>query len=155
MEQKIADLRQQLPRDSLQLAAELARFSQMLIQAKAFPHAEPVIRDSLAIRQKQMPDKGQTFADSLHTSFVRCDASNQDSLRDAVAGAQLVINAAGPFQAKDYSIPQGALNSAATTSIWATGASMLPESANFTKERKIGASWSVWARAQPPRSHLP
>jgi len=50
--------------------------------------------------------KGRAFAASLEASFVRCDASSRASLRDAVSGTQLVINAAGPFQAKDYSIPQ-------------------------------------------------
>jgi|SRR6266851_3561495 len=50
--------------------------------------------------------KGQAVADSLRTGFIRCDATSRASLRDAVSGTQLVINAAGPFQAKDYSIPQ-------------------------------------------------
>jgi NAD(P)-dependent dehydrogenase (short-subunit alcohol dehydrogenase family) len=50
--------------------------------------------------------KGQAFADSLKLGFVRCDATNRDSLRDTVVGTQLVINAAGPFQAKDYTISQ-------------------------------------------------
>jgi NAD(P)-dependent dehydrogenase (short-subunit alcohol dehydrogenase family) len=50
--------------------------------------------------------KGQAFADSLQAGFVRCDASDRSSLRDTVEGSHLVINAAGPFQATDYSIPQ-------------------------------------------------
>jgi putative NADH-flavin reductase len=50
--------------------------------------------------------KGQAFAASLKASFVRCDARDNASLKDAVSGAQLVINASGPFQAKDYSIPR-------------------------------------------------
>jgi NAD(P)-dependent dehydrogenase (short-subunit alcohol dehydrogenase family) len=50
--------------------------------------------------------KGQAFAASLNADFVRCDASNRTSLQETVSGSQLVINAAGPFQARDYSIPQ-------------------------------------------------
>jgi saccharopine dehydrogenase-like NADP-dependent oxidoreductase len=50
--------------------------------------------------------KGRAFATSLNAGFIRCDANNSASLRDVAAGAQLVINASGPFQAKDYSIPQ-------------------------------------------------
>lgn len=50
--------------------------------------------------------KGQALAAAQGVGFVRCDAGNQASLRDAIAGAFLVINAAGPFQAEDYSVPQ-------------------------------------------------
>jgi NAD(P)-dependent dehydrogenase (short-subunit alcohol dehydrogenase family) len=50
--------------------------------------------------------KGRAVAASLKAGFVRCDARSRASLRDTVSGTQLVINAAGPFQAKDYSIPQ-------------------------------------------------
>src|SRR5262249_4090989 len=42
----------------------------------------------------------------LGAGFVPCDSRNKASLRDTVSGAQVVINAAGPFQATDYSIPQ-------------------------------------------------
>jgi NAD(P)-dependent dehydrogenase (short-subunit alcohol dehydrogenase family) len=50
--------------------------------------------------------KGQVAAARLGAGFVRCDTRRKDSLNDAAKGAQLVINAAGPFQARDYSIPQ-------------------------------------------------
>jgi hypothetical protein len=50
--------------------------------------------------------KGQAFAASLKASFIRCDTRSRVSLRDTTSSAQLVINASGPFQAKDYSIPQ-------------------------------------------------
>src|SRR5437762_13351550 len=50
--------------------------------------------------------KGQAFAASIQAGFVTCDARSRASLGDVVLGTQLVINAAGPFQAKDYSIPQ-------------------------------------------------
>lgn len=53
--------------------------------------------------------KGQKCADSLQADFVRCDASDPASLRDALSGAHLLINASGPFQAKDYSIPQACI----------------------------------------------
>src|SRR5262245_49757456 len=50
--------------------------------------------------------EGQAFAASLAAGFIRCDARNRAALRDAISGTQLLINASGPFQAKDYSIPQ-------------------------------------------------
>jgi serine/threonine protein kinase len=61
MTQLIADLRERVPKDSPQLAAELARYSQMLLQAKAFPDAEPLLRDLLAMRLKHIPDSWLTF----------------------------------------------------------------------------------------------
>lgn len=51
-------------------------------------------------------DKGTAFAASYHAEFVRCDMTKSDSLREAIAGSRLLINAAGPFQARDYSIPR-------------------------------------------------
>jgi tetratricopeptide (TPR) repeat protein len=59
--QRLADVRQQLPRDSPQLAGELARFGWVLLQVKAFPDAEPMLRECLAIRGKQMQDSWLTF----------------------------------------------------------------------------------------------
>jgi hypothetical protein len=50
--------------------------------------------------------KGQALAAKLGAEFVHCDARSRTSLGNAIAGTQLVINAAGPFQAKDYTIPQ-------------------------------------------------
>jgi hypothetical protein len=69
--------------------------------------AEQLARsDAQVIIAGRDASKGQAFAASLQAGFVRCDASNRSSLKDTVSGAQLVINAAGPFQATDYSIPQ-------------------------------------------------
>jgi saccharopine dehydrogenase-like NADP-dependent oxidoreductase len=53
---------------------------------------------------------GQAFADSLAASLVQCDATHPASLKAAVRGAGLVINASGPFQAQDYSIPQACID---------------------------------------------
>lgn len=50
--------------------------------------------------------RGPSMAASIRAGFVHCDAGSDDSLRAAVAGAWLVINASGPFQAKDYAIPR-------------------------------------------------
>src|SRR5262245_58898289 len=52
------------------------------------------------------PEKGKRFAESLGAAFRPCDASDPASLRAAVEGAWLVINASGPFQAGSYSVPQ-------------------------------------------------
>src|SRR4051812_37471998 len=51
-------------------------------------------------------EKGLPLARSLDAEFRLCDARDVTSLRQALANAWLVINAAGPFQAGNYSIPQ-------------------------------------------------
>jgi saccharopine dehydrogenase-like NADP-dependent oxidoreductase len=53
--------------------------------------------------------KGRELAESLGADFVQCDASDAASLERAVKDAWLVINAAGPFQEQDYSIPRSCL----------------------------------------------
>lgn len=50
--------------------------------------------------------KGRALAESLAAGFVLCDASDAASLKAAVRGVWLVINAAGPFQAQEYTIPE-------------------------------------------------
>jgi eukaryotic-like serine/threonine-protein kinase len=57
----LADARKQLPKDSPQLAGELARFGLSLLQAHAFADAEPLLHECLAIREKTMPDDWSTF----------------------------------------------------------------------------------------------
>ena len=49
--------------------------------------------------------RGQKFADSIGAGFVLCDAKDKRSLRNAISGAFIVINASGPFLPSDYSIP--------------------------------------------------
>ena len=48
----LADARTQLPKDSPQLAGQLAQTALLLLQAKAFTEAEPLLRECLAIREK-------------------------------------------------------------------------------------------------------
>jgi tetratricopeptide (TPR) repeat protein len=57
----LADARQQLPRDSPQLAGAFAQFGMSLLQAQAFADAEPLLRECLAIREKSQPDAWTTF----------------------------------------------------------------------------------------------
>ena len=54
--------------------------------------------------------KGGPFAASLNADFRRCDANDATSLRNTVEDAWLVINASGPFKARDYSIPQACID---------------------------------------------
>ena len=49
---------------------------------------------------------GQKFADTIGASFSLCDAKNEKSLRSAIAGAYIVINASGIFFPNDYVIPR-------------------------------------------------
>lgn len=50
-------------------------------------------------------EKGKSFAKKIQASFVHCDASDDISLRKAIRGAFLVVNASGPFQKENFSIP--------------------------------------------------
>ncbi len=51
-------------------------------------------------------EKGRMFAKSQGVDFLMCDVTDAEALREAVSGAFLVINASGPFQAQDYTIPR-------------------------------------------------
>ena len=53
--------------------------------------------------------KAEHFAGPLNADFARCDVSDAVSLRQTILGAYLVINASGPFQAKDYAIPEACI----------------------------------------------
>ncbi len=61
IEKHVEDVRKTLPRDSPQLAFLLARSSVQLLQIKAYADAEPLLRESLAIREKTEPDLWSTF----------------------------------------------------------------------------------------------
>src|SRR5262245_28588539 len=50
--------------------------------------------------------KGQALAATLQLDFSPCDARDAASLQRVLAGAQLLINASGPFHAHDYAIPR-------------------------------------------------
>jgi serine/threonine protein kinase/tetratricopeptide (TPR) repeat protein len=57
----VAGARQSLPRESPQLAGTLAQGGLTLLQLHAFADAEPVLRECLAIREKQQADLWSTF----------------------------------------------------------------------------------------------
>jgi hypothetical protein len=57
----LADARKSLPKDSPQLAGALAQFGAALLQLEAYPEAESLLRESLAIRAKADPDAWSTF----------------------------------------------------------------------------------------------
>ncbi len=50
-----------LPKDSPELAGQLALFSQTLLTLKAWDEAEPLIREALTIREAKAPDDWRTF----------------------------------------------------------------------------------------------
>jgi tetratricopeptide (TPR) repeat protein len=56
-----ADARKQLPKESPQLAGQLAPMALSMLQAKAFAEAESLLRECLAIREKTQPDEWTTF----------------------------------------------------------------------------------------------
>src|SRR5260370_1132542 len=57
----LTEARKSLPKDSPQLAQQLATASMALLQTKAFAEAEPLLRECLAIREKAQPDAWSTF----------------------------------------------------------------------------------------------
>jgi tetratricopeptide (TPR) repeat protein len=59
--QLVADAREQLPKDSPQLAQALAADGLALLKAKAFAEAEPMLRECLTIRARTEPDVWTTF----------------------------------------------------------------------------------------------
>jgi serine/threonine protein kinase len=56
-----AEARRTLPKDSPQLARQLATLGTSSIEGKAFVESEPILRECLAIREKTQPDDWKTF----------------------------------------------------------------------------------------------
>jgi serine/threonine protein kinase len=61
LQRLLADARISLPKNSLQLAEVLAQYGSILLQAKAFGEAEPLLRECLAIREAAEPNVWTTF----------------------------------------------------------------------------------------------
>jgi len=57
----VADARAKLPKDSPELAAQLATLSLTLLKLNAWDEAEPLMRECLAIREQTQPDAWTTF----------------------------------------------------------------------------------------------
>ncbi len=61
VQKQLTEARQVLPRTSPQLASALAQCSLALLQLEVYADAEPLLRESLAIRAKTEPDNWTTF----------------------------------------------------------------------------------------------
>ncbi|MFO0881215.1 MAG: serine/threonine-protein kinase [Gemmataceae bacterium] len=61
IDELLADARKTLPKDSPQLAEQLAPFGLALLGLKRFAEAEPLLRECLAIREAKEPDAWATF----------------------------------------------------------------------------------------------
>jgi len=59
--EQLAEARKAHPKDSLQLAGQLAEIGLVLLQQKKWTEAEPLLRECLAIRAKTQPDAWNTF----------------------------------------------------------------------------------------------
>jgi saccharopine dehydrogenase-like NADP-dependent oxidoreductase len=92
-----------MPKPKIVILGGYGAFGRLIAEQLARPDVQLVIagRD---------PVKGAAFATLLKAEFVCCDAMDFESLRETVAGAFLVINASGPFQARDYSIPRTSID---------------------------------------------
>jgi tetratricopeptide (TPR) repeat protein len=61
LQEQLAEVRKALPKDSPQLASQLAQFSAALLEHNQGAAAEPLLRECLAIRQKTQPEHWLTF----------------------------------------------------------------------------------------------
>ncbi len=61
LQEQLPEARKALPKDSPQLAGQLAQIGLVLLQQKKWTEAEPLLRECLAIREKTQPDLWSTF----------------------------------------------------------------------------------------------
>jgi eukaryotic-like serine/threonine-protein kinase len=61
LREQVLEARKALPKDSPQLAGLLAQSGMTLLEVNGFAGAEPLLREALAIREKQEPDDWRTF----------------------------------------------------------------------------------------------
>jgi len=61
LQERLGEARKALPKDSPQLAGELAQIGVSLLQQKKWNEAEPLMRECLAIREKKEPEEWRTF----------------------------------------------------------------------------------------------
>jgi tetratricopeptide (TPR) repeat protein len=61
LQEQLPEARKALPKDSPQLAGLLAQLGLSLLQQQEWAKAEPILRESLAIREKTQPDVWSTF----------------------------------------------------------------------------------------------
>jgi hypothetical protein len=61
VQELFTEARKTLPKDSPELAGRLALLSTTLLGAKQWTEAEPLLRESLTIREKTQPDLWSTF----------------------------------------------------------------------------------------------
>lgn len=59
------------------------------------------------------PAVGTAFAKSIGADFLAADLMDPSSLAHAVAGADVVIHAAGPFQGRDYRVAEACIDAGA------------------------------------------
>jgi eukaryotic-like serine/threonine-protein kinase len=62
LHEQLAEARNTLPKDSPQLASALAQIGLILLQQKEWAAAEPLLRESLIIREKSQPNHWSTFS---------------------------------------------------------------------------------------------
>jgi tetratricopeptide (TPR) repeat protein len=101
LQELLAEARKMFPKDDPQLAAELAALGHALLQGNAFAEAEPLIRESLAIRTKVKPDHWTTFS-----TRSMLGAALLGQKKDAEAEPLLVSGYEGMRQ-REATIPQG------------------------------------------------
>jgi len=67
--------------------------------------SDQLVKSANVVIAGRNPEMGQKFSDSIGAAFSLCNAKDEMSLRHTIGGAQIVVNASGPFFPEDYSIP--------------------------------------------------
>ena len=88
IDELLAKARQKLPKDSPKLGEQLTMIGRTPLEMKEFAEAEPLLRESLAIREKAEPDTWTTF-------------DTQSMLGGALLGQKKYADA-GPLLLKGY-----------------------------------------------------
>jgi eukaryotic-like serine/threonine-protein kinase len=103
IDELLADTRQTLPKDSPQLAGQLAQFGSALLELERHAAAEPLLRESLAIREEKEPNDWTTFNTQ---SMLGGSLLSQKKYKDA---EPLLLHGYEGMKAREKTIlPQGA-----------------------------------------------
>lgn len=101
--EQLAKARKTFPKDSPELAKQLAVAGHFLLMAKAFSEAEPLLRESVAIREKQQPEDWSTFNAK---ALLGAALLGQQKFADA---EPLLLAGVKGMQAREKSMPAQAL----------------------------------------------
>src|SRR5262249_46940017 len=101
LDEVLADVRKQFPKDSPQLSEQLASLGLSLLHSKAFTEAEPLLRETLAMREKRVPNDWRTF---IMQSLLGESLLGQKKYADA---EPLLLRGYEGLKQRENAIPKG------------------------------------------------